>query len=1460
MPPAFLMGKLRSLVFSAATLLLMLLTSHQAWGWQMKQAPLTTRWASLIDPSNPLPEYPRPQLVRSDWLNLNGIWEFQPASSNTDPVPTGQDLSSSILVPYPMESAISGVMQYSAFSFYRRTFTVPAAWSGRRIILHLDAVNWQSEVFINGQSLGVHKGGYDPFSYDVTGYLSGSGAQELIVRVYSPEDTLGIPRGKQTLYPGGIMYTSSSGIWQPVWLEPMAASGVQNLVIVPDVDNSRLKLTVNTSTTSGVTVSVQVLDTGATLSTTAGSPGTEIDIPITNPKLWSPNNPFLYGLQITVSQNGMPIDNVTSYFGMRKISTVTVGSTKQIYLNNQRIFAMGPLDQGFWPDGLYTAPTDDALKFDLQEEKSLGFNMVRKHIKVERQRWYYWADTLGLMVWQDMPSVNSYTSNPQPIDTAQYETELRQLVTTHWNTPAIVMWTLFNEGQGQTQTATQSLVPEIQTLDPSRLVNQASGGNYYGVGDIYDDHDYPVPGDPSSTTQATVDGEFGGINYRVLGHLWNPSQTAGVYTTVPNTAQLGPLYDSYLTGLVSDKVGNGLNGAVYTEITDVETETNGLMTYDRLLKPDWTAILKSNEKAITGYYTTPTVVLPTSQTTARTWKYTTASGTANTNWYATGFNDTKWKSGPAGFGSTGTPGAVIGTSWTTADIWLRQQFTVGALTPVVLNNLQFSCFHDEGCEIYLNGVLAGSATGYSTGYVPLALTSAGLAALVPNGTNLIAVHCHQTTGGQDIDVGLVSQSLVADSIALPTDTVGSWHLDETSGTVANDSSGYANNGTVTSPIWTAAGKIGGCLGFNGTSSQVQITNPLSADFSIAFWVKTTQTGGTGQWYNGVGLVDGDVAGPANDFGTALCGAKLAFGVGNPDLTILSTTAINDGAWHHCVATRAQTTGTMKIYVDGALQATGVDGTQALTAAAALHFGDLQSGGHYLNGSLDEVKLFNRELGDEEVAALYNDGITPPAAPMGLTATATSTQVTLGWNGVLWATSYNVKRATVSGGPYTTLANVALPTYTDTTGVNGTTYYYVVTAVNSEGEGAPSNEVSELAGTHLTWYDANALAGLTDGAAVAVWPDTGGTGINAAQTNSGQQPTYVTSAINGYPVVRFNGANSTFLSLARPVQDDFTIMCVFRSTVGIGTAANFYSGAGLVNGEVSGTTSDFGTSINASGQLLAGTGSPDVTAASPTTTNYLDGKPHVLTFKRTEATGAVILYVDGAEVANTTGGTQSLNVPAALTIGCQQVLDNFFTGDIAEVKIFDAALSDTLRAAQEGTLESKYGLAAPSAPTNLSASHTTGVATLSWTAAVGSTSYHVQRSATSGGTYTTVATVTSPAYADSTLGNGQSAYYVVTAINSAGESAASNVAFMGPAPVTASELVSPLLTLSSGTAQATIATLSGRTYQLQRSDTLAPGSWVNVGAATAGTGGNVTLSDPTSVSGVARRFYRVQISP
>ena len=754
------MGMVAQLVTNAPnkSIDLVIITPPYTLPWQPKQAPLMTDWAQQVNPTNVLAEYPRPQMVRSNWLNLNGVWQFQPGVTN-EPVPTGHNLSGVILVPFPMESALSGVMQYHAFSWYRQSFTVPAGWSGQRIILHLDAVNWLSQVYLNGQSVGIHKGGYDPFSYDITPYLTNGGPQELVVRVYSPEDSGGEPRGKQTLYPGGIMYTPSSGIWQPVWLEPVPSTSIGTIHLVPDIDNDRLLVNVTGSgAANGFSVSAIAYDGTNQVASANGLPGNNFYLHIPSPKLWSPTNPFLYNLQVSLLTNSTTVDSVASYFGMRKISLGTNNGFIKIYLNNQFTFEFGPLDQGFWPDGIYTAPTDLALKSDIEIDKALGFNLIRKHIKVERQRWYYWADTLGILVWQDMPSCNSYTGNPSPpaVDPLDFIGELTAMVTNHWNSPAIIMWDIFNEAQGEAgsgngvgQTNTAYLVSLVKTIDPSRLVNQASGGNYVGAGDVLDEHSYTPPGVPSSSSQAVVCGEFGGVSLFITNHTWSATETGEGSASSP--ADLLRQFEGFCGMLSGFIANNGLSAAVYTQITDVETELNGLKTYDRkVLKPDLRS-MQTAINALQGQYSN-IVVVPTSQTVPQSWLYTTT--TPANNWYATTFDASGWSTGLAGFG-TPDPGVTPNTPWTTTGyIYLRRTFNPGALTAEQLSNLVFNVYHDEDVAIYINGVLAASAPGYSTAYVPLAMTPEGRAAIIPNASNVMAVSCYQTVGGQFIDVGI----------------------------------------------------------------------------------------------------------------------------------------------------------------------------------------------------------------------------------------------------------------------------------------------------------------------------------------------------------------------------------------------------------------------------------------------------------------------------------------------------------------------------------------------------------------------------------------------------------------------------------------------------------------------------------------------------------------------------------
>jgi len=723
-----------------------------AQGWQPKKAPLMTRFAKDVDPNNVLPEYPRPQMVRSKWQNLNGLWQYQPGTSENETLPEGK-LSGTILVPFPVESALSGVMEHHERLWYKRTFTIPKDWNGERILLHFGAVDFESEVFINGKSVGVHRGGYDPFSYDITEYLTRSGEQQIAVRVYDPTDKGGFPRGKQSLHPGGIMYTPTTGIWQTVWMESVPPTSINDIKIVPDIDKSVLKLNVNTDNTEDANVVVKIMDGEKIITTKSGNANEEIIIPVPNEKLWSPQNPFLYNLSVSLKKGNKTLDEVSSYFGMRKISVENDNGYKKMFLNNKFVFELGPLDQGFWPDGIYTAPTDKAIKNDLEMMKKLGFNMVRKHIKVEPYRWYYWADKLGLMVWQDMPSANSYTDHTPPVDTAEYASELKRMVETHWNSPCIIMWDLFNEGQGQNNTV--ELVNMVKKLDPSRLVNQASGGGYFDAGDVLDIHSYPAPACPSSTTQALACGEYGGIGYAIKNHTWSKGWG---YLMIQNQREYDSLYNEFANELTVFKTNNGLSAAVYTQITDVETELNGLMTYDRAVVKGILAKIRQSNLDVINKKLYLQTILPTSEKEARNWKYAFEKPAAG-DWYSKIFDDANWKTGEAGFGTKETPGSVVRTLWNTDDIWIRQEFSLGNLSKIDRDKLVLYLHHDDDCEVYINGVKAVVAKDYTSGYTMTQISKAAKDALIANGKNVIAIHCHQKQGGQYIDAGI---SLISD--------------------------------------------------------------------------------------------------------------------------------------------------------------------------------------------------------------------------------------------------------------------------------------------------------------------------------------------------------------------------------------------------------------------------------------------------------------------------------------------------------------------------------------------------------------------------------------------------------------------------------------------------------------------------------------------------------------------------
>ncbi|HEY6915100.1 MAG TPA: PA14 domain-containing protein, partial [Paludibacter sp.] len=723
-----------------------------------KVTPIKTPWTDKVDKNNPLPEYPRPQLVRTDWMNLNGYWEFKSGAAG-DVVPVNQSLGGQIVVPFAPEATLSGVVKHDERVWYRKLFTVPTAWTGKRVLIHFGAIDWESEVYVNGVSMGIHKGGYDEITYDITDKLIGTGQQEIIVRVYDPTRDFGQPRGKQTTAPGGIMYTCVTGIWQTVWLEPVAQQNIATIKITPDIDNNVLKLTVNSPNGTGLTVKATAKDASASVGSVSGAANTELIIPVPNAKLWSPESPFLYDLDIKLMSGNVVVDSVSSYFGMRKITMVRETPTPQLYLNNKAVYMMGPLDQGFWPDGIYTAPTDEALKSDIEAEKALGFNMVRKHIKVEPQRWYYWADKLGIMVWQDMPSPNSYDApSGMAIEKAQFDTELTRMINTHYNSPSIVTWVIFNEWQAEFESPRHTLM--VRALDPTRLINQGSGHERAEEQcDMFDVHYYPHPSCDISTTHAVVCGEYGGIGLAVSGHLWS---TAGnPYGNAGNADGLVNIYSGYLDMLLKFKKDRGMSAAVYTEITDVESEINGFMTYDRTWKVDPDRIKVLNEKIINDNVSSAADVLPTSNVVAQTWKYTT--NTPASTWNTPTFDDSSWASAVGGFGSLkDANGNQIGTLWNTTTIWIRKTFTVGNLTPTQIKNMKMSVFHDENCVIYINGELAASLSGYTTGYVNVEISTAAKNAIKINDVNTIAIRCIQTTGGQYIDAGLSYMTLTSD--------------------------------------------------------------------------------------------------------------------------------------------------------------------------------------------------------------------------------------------------------------------------------------------------------------------------------------------------------------------------------------------------------------------------------------------------------------------------------------------------------------------------------------------------------------------------------------------------------------------------------------------------------------------------------------------------------------------------
>ncbi len=737
---------------------------------------LRSRWAADVSPEIPWPEYPRPQLVRSDesgepaWSNLNGQWDYAIVDRGS-PAPASWD--GKILVPFPVESQLSNVQRSVGVGrelWYRRDFDATQPTGGDRLLLHFGAVDWECEVWVNGQAFPVHRGGFDPFSIDITDHLQRRNPQEIVVRVWDPSDQGTQPIGKQRDKPGGIFYTAVTGIWQTVWLETVPASSIRSLNIVPNIHQAGFAIEAFTKGRYAprLELRARALLGGQQVGSAAGPAHQPLLLPLATARLWSPDSPTLYDIELELLSDGAVIDRVSTYSGLREISLKpdAVGQ-QRIALNGEFLFLLGPLDQGWWPDGLYLAPTDEALRYDIEATKAMGFNTARKHVKIEPARWYYWADRLGLIVWQDMPSANTATFNriidsEETIDTAvaaQFRQELNAMVDYLRPFPSVVVWTIFNEGWGQ-HDSTQ-LQTWLMSYDPSRLVGGPSGWQDHGHGNLLDIHRYPGPAMPETIRdRALVLSEYGGIKGQLASeHYWKPDggwgygeDTGG--DTPQSAEQARQRRYAEINEELKPLIAAGLSAAIYTQTTDVEVEINGLLTYDRAaakFPPEWLA--EQHAPLYRSYRpTTPRVLLAPGRDAPSRWQYTTnppADG-----WEKSGFDDSAWNSGHAPFGDPAGELFPVNTHWVSNTLWLRREFSVDDPTAA---DLMVLLHNNDNVEVYLNGVLLRKTGGWSPFYrLEPALDAARKA--LQKGRNTIAVRCDNNSGGVRIhflDLGLI---------------------------------------------------------------------------------------------------------------------------------------------------------------------------------------------------------------------------------------------------------------------------------------------------------------------------------------------------------------------------------------------------------------------------------------------------------------------------------------------------------------------------------------------------------------------------------------------------------------------------------------------------------------------------------------------------------------------------------
>jgi hypothetical protein len=732
--------------------------------WEPKISPILTTWGEKLDTNNVLPEYPRPQMVRENWVNLNGTWDFTLTDSASG-VPGHFD--DRILVPFCVESTLGGVtmkVTRKDAMWYQKVLRLEKPADGQRILLHFGGVDWHTSLWINGQMIGEHAGAYDPFYFDVTEALNKKGIQSITLRVWDPTNEGLQPRGKQLMDPRGIWYTPVSGIWQTVWLEKVPASHIDRIRVIPDVDRQSVLVSVEvTGLDKHHRLRISAWDEDSCLVIQEGPEDSLFSLNIPDPSLWSPDHPHLYGLKVHLLKKEDTVDEVSSYFGMRKVEIrKDTNGINRIFLNNEVLFNFGPLDQGWWPGGLYTAAVDDALKYDIQVTRSLGFNTARKHTKVEPARWYYWCDVLGLMVWQDMPrcagGLDPYATQDVERPYAQEEIFRREweaIIKAFRHFPSIIAWVPFNEGWGQFKT--NEIMDWTKKLDTTRLVDGPSGWTDFGGGEMLDIHQYPGPGiPPLQKNRAVVLGEFGGLKYAAPGHLWQDTSNWG-YQETESLKDLNNTYEQLISRL-APLVSKGIAAAIYTQTSDVEAEVNGLMTYDRKIVKLDTSRASGLAERLYNPSDVFRFILPSGeQDDSILWKYT--LDPPGPGWHAEDFGDTSWRTGLAGFGHRGRHRNFRDRSpWDTAGIWLRRDFEMEDL-PAGKLYLNILSYHAVS-TVYVNGRKLG-VYAPTENFYGMTDFNVDLQQLLRTGKNTISVYSYSKDPPVDLNSGQKQQFIDA---------------------------------------------------------------------------------------------------------------------------------------------------------------------------------------------------------------------------------------------------------------------------------------------------------------------------------------------------------------------------------------------------------------------------------------------------------------------------------------------------------------------------------------------------------------------------------------------------------------------------------------------------------------------------------------------------------------------------